>query len=137
MTSSHARHNASFHPSVAIRLIASFVALMAGLLPARGASLSFEGIDATRQPIEVDVATSTGLDCIYVVCYSSGATAVFDAGTSGAAASTRWQRFSNLGGGFATDIQSYAQGSLSKARIEPDAPAISWNRAAVATASGW
>ena len=83
MTSSHARHNASFHPSVAFRLIASFVALMAGLLPARGASLSFEGIDATRQPIEVDVATSTGVDCISVVCYSRGATPAFDYRTSG------------------------------------------------------
>lgn len=96
------------------------LALLFGVAPARGASLSFEGIDATRQPIAVEVPTTTGLECIYVVCYSGGATAVFDAGTSGAAASTRWQRFSNLGGGFATDIQSYAQGSLSKVRIEPD-----------------
>lgn len=99
-------------------LVALAMMVVAG--PLRAASLSFEGIDAARQPISVDVATTTGLECIYVVCCEGGATAVFDAGTSGAASSTRWQRFSNLGGGFATDIQSYSQGALSKARIGTD-----------------
>lgn len=85
-----------------------------------GAALTFEGTDPGRTAIRVDTESSTGLECTYVVSFTGTATAVFDAGTVTAAATTRWTRFTNLGGAFGTEVPSFSQGNLSKIVIQPD-----------------
>lgn len=78
------------------------------------ADLTFEGVDAARAPIAVDVAASTGLEKVYVVSYAGSATAVFTPDVPSQVAEVRWQRFSNLGGGFAEDMVSFVQDGKSK-----------------------
>lgn len=65
-----------------------------------GASLSFSG--NSQAPIELSAESSTGLDKIYVLRSALGVTASYTATTQ----NVTWMRYSNLGGGYAEEIES-------------------------------
>lgn len=79
---------------------------------ASAAKLTFSG--STRSAIEVTPAASTGLEAVYVIETLNASTEViFEATDSGAASSVKWQRFSNLGGGFAENVTARTEGKCS------------------------
>lgn len=79
---------------------------------ASAAKLTFSG--TTRSAIEVTPAASTGLEAVYVIETLNASTEViFEATGSGAASSVKWQRFSNLGGGFAENVTARTEGKRS------------------------
>ncbi len=63
-------------------------------------ALDFAGV--SKSVISISADASTGLDEIYVLDSTVGATASFTAAS--ASANTRWYRFSNLGGAYAEEI---------------------------------
>lgn len=107
---------------IALRAIIACVAIIVAsvMMPAKAASLSFEGLDAGRAAIKCDVAASTGLECVYVISSTGTAAAVYDAGSFSVVSGVRWQKFSNLGGGFAVDVPSTVQGTTSKIQLGAD-----------------
>lgn len=72
------------------------------------AELNFSGLRLT--PVVETPAASTGLTSVYVLPYIQGVTASYES-TSGN--SVKWQRFSALGGGYAEDVASEQNGSVS------------------------
>lgn len=69
------------------------------------AQLTFTGV---RHPaISVDAEASTGLEAIYVVSDAEGAMASYQS----ASGSVEWQRYSNLGGGYAEQLQPASDGA--------------------------
>lgn len=96
------------------RLIAS-IAFIATLLPL-SASLTFD-VTGPQQPVEVEVPASTGLTSLYVLWQTDGVKVTY---TAPNAAQVRWQRFSNLGGGFAEEIPPVVQGNQSSVYLTAD-----------------
>lgn len=86
-----------------IKILVAAVALCAALTSQ--AQLSFTG--AQHQVISIDAEPSTGLEAIYVVSDAEGVTASYQS-TSG---SVEWLRYSNLGGGYAEELQPVSDGA--------------------------
>lgn len=103
-------------PSVTIkkRVFAGLLAVLP--LVAYGEGLSFSG--CSLPALTVDVPASSGLNAVYVLAYTQGVTAQYE---SASGARVSWQRFSNLGGGYAQDVASTQAGSISTLdRLEPN-----------------
>lgn len=109
------RHTASH------RLLTSATALLlaattfTSVIEATG--LIFNG--GTRKVLSYDVEKSTGLDKVYVAFGTEGLSASF---TADAGVRPVWYRFSNLGGGYAEEIQGivYNGNTSTLAAVEPD-----------------
>ncbi len=84
-------------------------------LPAH-ASVTFTGVNPTKEVISVSPASSTGLNDIFVLWNTLDVEAHYAAANSTNA--VKWYRFSNLGGGFAEEIPSYRNGTDSYIRME-------------------
>jgi gliding motility-associated-like protein len=93
------------------------VAAVAGIATSANAALTFSEGNTAYAPIAVDVASSTGLDKVYVLWQSSGMKATF---TSGNASAVKWYRFSALGGGYAEEITAVTQGNESSVYLTAD-----------------
>ncbi len=68
--------------------------------------LSFQGLQVA--PVSVVPPATTGLNEVFVLPYTEGATAIFTAAEPGQTIS--WQRFSSLGGGYAEPVASTQNG---------------------------
>lgn len=77
------------------------------------AQLTFEGIADSHSPVSIDAPASSGLDAVYVLWQTDGVKATYTATNASQASGTKWYRFSNLGGGYAEEINSISQGSES------------------------
>lgn len=93
---------------LAISLLFSALAAMAQ------GKVSFSATDF--KPVEVTPDAASGLQAVYVLHSASGVSVSYTA-ESGSAS---WQRFSNLGGGFAEDITPQRQGSTSSVVLTGD-----------------
>lgn len=80
------------------KLIIPTLLLLSGTAGIHAAGLSFSG--SSHEVIEVKPDKNTGLDNIYVVYNTDGVTAFYETTSS----SISWQRYSNLGGGFAEEM---------------------------------
>lgn len=79
-------------------------------------ALTFSGCNLPA--ITVDVPASSGLTAVYVLAYTEGVTAQFE---SADGSPVSWQRFSNLGGGYAQDVASSQSGNVSTlSLLEPN-----------------
>lgn len=99
--------------NTATKLSALLFALLFINLYATSANLRFEGIPGNHTPVETEAPSSAGLERVYVLWQTTGTKAIFDANNAAEAASTKWYRFSNLGGGFAEELRAVSQGSQS------------------------
>lgn len=99
------------HAAAAATIMASVLAPV----HAGAASLTLENCGLPqRQPIAVTPSPQSGLEELWVVenIDSRSIAAYTPSGTAGAA-TVRWKRFSNLGGGFAEDVPSRVDGNRS------------------------
>jgi len=93
---------------LALRMHSGFSATAAGLEFSNGLGLHH------WNPIEIKPAASTGLEAVYVLETLSNKIAVsFEANGTAPASTVKWQRFGNLGGGFAEDVAARVEGNRS------------------------
>lgn len=86
-----------------------FVPILASILALQAlAGVTFDG--ARLQVIQVTPESSTGLNAVYVVPDFEGVTMKYTAASS--SATVTWQRYSNLGGGYAEDVSVSRNGAV-------------------------
>ena len=93
------------------------VMILAAIAATAKGALGFEGVPGGHMPVEVSVPASTGLEAVYVLWQTDGVRASFTASDASAA---KWYRFSNLGGGFAEEINAISQGNTSSVYLTAD-----------------
>lgn len=93
------------------------IAMVASITYPAHAALTFDGIPDGHQPIPAEAAPSTGLDNIYVLWQTSGVKASYQAADPSA---VKWYRFSNLGGGFAEEVNAVSQNGASSIYLTAD-----------------
>ena len=81
---------------------------ISALLTAAGMSaLDFGG--TALKPVEVTVEASTGLDAVYVVADTHGATMTYTA--SSATSAVKWSRYSRMGAAYAEEVAPVRDGA--------------------------
>lgn len=100
-----------------LRLFAIF-AIAAGVgIPTLSAQISFSG--NALPPVTDTPDAVTGLKAVYTLQSTAGVTVNYTAGGA-SAAGVKWQKYSNLGGGYAQDVPSTFSGNVSSVALTGD-----------------
>lgn len=83
------------------------LSIFALLTTAGMSALDFEG--TALKPVEVTVEASTGLDAVYVVADTHGATMTYTA--SSATSAVKWSRYSRMGAAYAEEVSPVRDGA--------------------------